>query len=164
MSRARSLAQPAGDHPRIVLSAFVIGAVIAVAALARSAPARTVEAWIGIRSAREPYTALSFAKPSQVGVRGVTYVGRQVRDRLRFTVADEEHRRERYRWTISFAPHGRRYRGVVNLVPGRSMTVQQRILLPCARLTRTRHAPRVQVRVRLAPTGESIDYWQVCGG
>lgn len=163
-----TLASTPARVARIVISLLVIGAVIAAAALARTGEARRLASAIGIRTAREPYTALSFVHPAELGYHGVSYRGRQVHDRVRFAVANREHRRERYRWTISFSPHGRSYRGVVDVAAGGSATVGRRVLLPCARLTagraRSKSAPRVQVRVHVEPSHETIDYWQVCGG
>jgi hypothetical protein len=153
---------------RIVVSVVVIGAIVAVAALARTTAARDVASSIGIRTAREPYTALSFTHPDTLGYGGVTYRRHVVHDRLGFTVRNEEHRRTRYRWTISFSPHGRRYHGAVAVAAGAAATVRRRVLLPCARLTygrpRSKPSPRVRVRVALMPSHEAIDYWQVCGG
>ncbi|HLI61618.1 MAG TPA: hypothetical protein VKV21_18330 [Solirubrobacteraceae bacterium] len=153
---------------RIAVSLLVIGGVIAAAALARTSGARRLAERIGIRTSREPYTALSFVHPASLGYHGVSYRGREVRDRVRFRIADRTHRSERYRWTISFAPQGRTYHGIVSVADGGAATVGRRVLLPCARLTahraRSKPAPRVQVRVHLEPSGETIDYWQVCGG
>lgn len=153
---------------KIALSTLVIAVVIAIAALARTGTAHKLAARLGIRIEREAYTALSFVHPDTLGYHGVSYQGRQVHDRLRFSVRNEEHHRERYRWTISFAPHGRRYQGALEVAAGASATVGRRVLLPCARLTaaagHSKHPPRVQVRVQLKPTREAIDYWQVCGG
>src|SRR5579875_2011379 len=89
---------------KLSLSLVVIGAVIAAAALAHTSAARRLATRIGIRTARQPYTVLSFVHPAELGYRGVSYRGRQVRDRVRFRLANREHRHERYRWTISFSP------------------------------------------------------------
>lgn len=168
MSTQASAPSQSPRRGRILLSVVVIGVIIAAAALARTTAASKLASAIGIKTAREPWTALSFAHPDGLGYHGVTYRGHQVRDQLRFAIANREHRREHYRWTISFAPHGRVYRGAIDLAAGGSSSVGRRVLLPCARLTygrpRSKPSPRVQVRVHVEPSNETIDYWQVCGG
>jgi hypothetical protein len=163
MSAPRSGTRPT----RRAISAVALGTVVALTVLARTGAARSVESRIGVPTAREHYTALSFLNASELGSKGVRYTGSRVRDRVGFVVKNEEHHSQRYGWMVSFRPRGRTYRGVIEVPAGHSATVRRRVLLSCnervAGRARLRVA-RAQVRVRLTPTHEAIDYWQACGG
>jgi hypothetical protein len=164
----RMSARRSGTRPtRRAITAVGLGIVVVLAALARTGAARSVASWIGVPTAREQYTALSFLNASELGSKGVRYTGSRVHDRLGFVVKNEEHHAQRYGWMVSFRPRGRTYRGVIQVPAGQSATVKRRVLLSCNERVAGRSRVRVhraQVRVRLTPGHEAIDYWQVCGG
>jgi hypothetical protein len=158
-------------HWRSAVSLVLVSVIVAAAALSRTSAAHRVSSSLGIDVQRQPYTALAFTRPAEVGDVGVRYRGKQVRDRVSFRIANREHRDIRYRWTITFRPSGRSYEGTATVGAGASAVVVHTVRLPCGTPTtgagggRPGRPPhRAQVQVRLRPSADRIDYWQACGG
>jgi hypothetical protein len=156
----------------VLLSLAVLAAVVILAGVARTSAGRGATASLGIRTVREPYTALSFvgagrlgfAGVRKLGSAGVRYHGSQVHDRFSFQITNAEHHALHYGWTVDFDPAGRVYRGSVFLRPGTSATVTKTVLFPCdadVPIAR-RHLHMIEVRVSLRPSDESIDLLQQC--
>lgn len=147
-------------------TALLVVVIVAAAALARTSEGVRVTRSLGIRTQPEPFTALSFTHPGNLGTIGVVYHGPEVHDRVGFVIRNEEHRSVRYSWRVSFRPATRSYRGRVVVGASRSVTLSPRVRLPCnQRVGPSHRAPhRVQVQVRIAPSGDRIDFWQTCGG
>ncbi|MGH2915645.1 MAG: hypothetical protein ACRDMX_11725 [Solirubrobacteraceae bacterium] len=161
--------RPVRRPTAVTLAAIAV--IVALAALAQTSTGLSVTRSLGLRGTPEPYTALSFAKPADAALAGVSYHGRRVRDRLAFAITNHERGRTVYRWTISFSPATRTYRGSISVPAGATRTVTASVKLPCGirqRATRQYAIPgsptRAQVRVALDPSGDTIDFWRSCGG
>jgi hypothetical protein len=162
-SRRRRLG---GVRLSVLVSLAILAVILVLAGLARTAAGRSATASLGIRTQREPYTALSFtgANLAKLGFTGVHYHGSLIHDHFSFRITDAEHRAERYFWTVDFDPAGRTYRGSVFLRAGASRTVTQTVLFPCDAdvAPARRHLHSILVRVSIRPSRESIDFQQQC--
>ena len=148
----------------------MLAAVVVLAALARTSTGHSVASSLGIQRVGEPFTALSFADPAYVGLRGVTYRHHGAYDRFGFQIRNEEHRLLTYRWTISVLPAGSTYHGSAVVRSGQAVVVSRDVRLTCVLSVvpgRSRHRTsprRAQVRVALRPSGDHIAFWRSCGG
>jgi hypothetical protein len=153
------------------VSVLVIALVVAAAALARTSAGRAVTSSLGLRTAREPFTALAFADPSYVGIHGVTYRKRDehLHDRFAFRIRNEEHRTITYRWRVAVHPSTPASAGRIAVAPGSTRTVRTQVELSCALdpvIARQHGQPiprRVEVTVQLQPSADRIDFWRSCG-
>jgi hypothetical protein len=153
------------------VSVLVIALVIAAAALARTSAGRAVTSSLGLRTAREPFTALSFADSLYVGIHGVTYrkQDQRLHDRFAFRIRNEEHRTITYRWRVAVHPSTPASAGRVAVASGHTATVRTQVELSCALnqvVARQQGQPipgRVEVTVALQPSGDRIDFWRSCG-
>jgi hypothetical protein len=153
-------------HLALALTGAVLAVIIALAALSGTSHGRRVAASLGIRTQSEPYTAISFTEPKTLGSAGVLYDGIHVHDRLSFRIRNEEHRRITYRWRVSFSPAWRVHQGSVTVGSGQAAIITRRVLIPCNEPVGIAGSKpsRVQVRVQVSPSEETIDFWQHCGG
>ena len=158
--------KPRRFHASVLLTLAILAVIVILAGLARTSAGRGATASLGVRTEREPYTALSFTGPNaaKLGFAGVHYHGSLIHDHFSFKITDAEHRAERYAWTIDFDPAGRTYRGSVFLHAGASRTVTRTILFPCNAdaAPARRHLHMIVVRVSLRPSREFIDFQQQC--
>jgi hypothetical protein len=155
-----------GARLSVLMSLAILAVIVVLVGLARTAAGRNATASLGIRTQREPYTALSFtgANLAKLGFTGVHYHGSLIHDHFSFRITDAEHHAQRYFWTVDFDPAGRTYRGSVFLRAGASRTVTQTVLFPCDAdvAPARRHLHTILVRVSLRPSRESIDFQQQC--
>ena len=150
----------------MAVNVAIVAGIVILAGLARTAAGRGLTASLGVRTEREPYTALSFvgADVDTLGFNGVQYHDALIHDHLSFEITDAEHRAQHYDWMINFDPAGHTYRGSVLLRAGTSRTLTPTVLFPCDAdvASAKRHLHLITVRVTLQPSRESIDFQQQC--
>jgi hypothetical protein len=156
-----------GARGSALLSLGVLAVIVTLAGLARTSAGRGATASLGIRTDREPYTALSFVGGgvAKLGFADVRYHKAQIHDHFSFQITNAEHHAQHYAWTVDFDPAGRAYGGSVFLRSGTSRTLTRTILFPCdadVEPVRRRHLHEVTVRVSLRPSREAIDFQQQC--
>jgi len=164
-----------GRKRAIVFVSLLVIVIVAVAVAQTSTGGHLLRS-AGITAPAEPYTALAFTEPQQLGTLVEYGQFGNKRQSVGFTITNEQHHAMKYAWRIS---SGKRIRfgGVVSLRAGQTAAIHRDVLVVCVRkpVSRSRRhkrskrtarriliAKRVRVDVTLIRPSRSIDFLVGC--
>jgi hypothetical protein len=140
---------------------FALAAVVlAVAGLAQTRPGRDAMSSLGLSSAADRYTALSFTTPDGLGQQtGADQISAS------FAIANHEGADRNYRWTVTVG-EGDRGRpvieGATQVADGSTGIVRPAVPNPCPTADAAVAPTRERITVSLSDPSQSIGFWLTC--
>lgn len=153
--------KPPNSRRLVSRAAAVVVAVLALIAVAQTAPGRSVFRTMGLTAHPARYTELAFAQPSSPGASDASTprTGSQPQLNLGvpFVLHNVEGAPRSYDWVVDASARGQTTnvaRGEVHLTAGQRVEVKPHVAC--------NYRGRVRIEVRLASPAQSIGFWTEC--
>jgi hypothetical protein len=142
---------------KVLTTTAVLATALVAVTVAQTSYGRQLLRSVGLSEPREGFSELYFAHPATAGTQSVRD---GARTRVSFVISNQQHVRDTYSWTVEAGSAAHAARGATSVDPGHRVTVEDRVIVNCARRAPT----RVPIRVALAGRSESITEWVTCYG